>query len=350
MRLVAALALLLALAVVPAAAAQQRQTATAGFTTTEPGAAAGTAIDVQVRGADANAKPPTLQRLIIDYPEGTGLDFTVPQTCRASDADLEAQGEQACPPGSVVSRGRLDTDSGSPGGVPRHVENRLTTFNGDGSGELITLAESDNPQTRVVSRAYVQGRRVVIEFPALPGNPPPDPYLAYRRFALAGTPITKEGRAFVTTPTACPSGGAWVTGLTFVYRDGAEQKLAPRSACRRPGEPAFSGGAGVGGGTLQDDPPFEEPTEAAAPRVTMTGVPRRCVRRSFLVRVRITAQAPLRHAVVEVNGRRVALRRTRSFRVRVPVRRLERGRHLLEVVARDTSGDLGAATRRFRRC
>jgi hypothetical protein len=66
--------------------------------------------------------------------------------------------------------------------------------------------------------------------------------------------------------------------------------------------------------------------------------------------VRITVESPLRHAIVRVNGRRIALRRTRSFRVRVPASRLRRGRNFVEVSARDRAGDLGARNVRVRRC
>ena len=354
-RLIAlALSFAFAFAAQPVAAAQEppRQTAAFGFTSTDPGSSTGAQLDVQIRDPqDPNAKPRTLQRIVLAYPQSTLFDFTVPERCDASDADLQSQGAAACPPRSIVARGRLDTDTGSPGGFPRYVENDLTTFNA-GDGELVTLAESKGePRTRMVGRSRVQGSTVSIDFPAVPGNPPPEPFLAYRRFALGGGPIAGGGRAYLTTPPTCPSIGAWTGSMEFVYRDGVTQKATVRTPCRRAGEPAFRAPV-ASVPPPDDDPPFEEPRAAEPPQVRVTGAPRggRCVRRSFVLRVAVTSEAPLRHATVELDGKRLRVARRAPFRVRVSVRRLSRGRHLIDVLARDRSGDLGARSVRFRRC
>jgi len=351
MRLAGPIAVALLVAAPLAAAQQQeqpRQAVSIGFGTTEPGAAAGGHLNVEIRDpADPDAKPPTLAQIVIDYPEGTQFDFSVPEHCGASDAELMRDGAAACPPGSLVARGALQTDNGSPGGFPRYTDNALTTFV-SGEGQLVTLAESQDPQTRVVSRSRIEGRRATLDYPLVPSPTPPEPYLSYRSVRLESLRVVRDGRAFVTTPTACAT-GAWRGTMTFTYRDGVIQRVPTSVPCRTVSEPPFAA-AGPGSGDAVDDPPFVEPRDADPPRVRVSGVPRRCVKRSFVVRVRVTAESPLRHAVVEVDGRRVALRRSGTFRVRVPVRRLGRGRHLLEVVARDRAGDLGAATKRFRRC
>jgi hypothetical protein len=353
MRLAAAIVLAL-LAAAPYAGARQqeqeppRQAVSIGFGTTEPNAPAAGHLALEVRDpADPEAKPPSLAQVVVEYPEGTRFDFGVPEHCTASDAELMRDGEAACPPGSVVARGALQTDNGSPGGFPRHTDNVLTTF-AAGEGQLVTLAESQDPETRVVSRPRIEGRRATFTFPAVPTPTPPDPFLAYRSLRLTSLRVVRGDRAFARTPEACPD-GRWRGSMTFTYRDGVTQQVPTSVPCRTPSEPPFAAG-GPGSGEAVDDPPFLEPRDADAPEVRLRGVPRRCVRRSFVVRVRIAAETPLRHAVVEVDGRRVALRRSGTFRVRVPVRRLRRGRHLLEVVARDRAGDLGAASRRFRRC
>jgi hypothetical protein len=250
----------------------------------------------------------------------------------------------------VVARGRLDTDTGSPGGFPRYVENDLTTFNG-GDGELVTLAESKgSPQTRVVGRSRIRGSTLTTDISPVPGNPPPDPFTAYRRLTLAGSPMTKAGSAYLTTPPTCPPSGAWTFTMTLTYRDGVEQTATARTPCRRAGEPAFAAPGPEPPPGNEDDPPFAEPRATRPPRVRVSGVPRRCVRGSFVLRVRATAEARLRHVVVELDGRRIRVARRGTFRVRVRVARLARGRHRLDVTARDRAGDLGAATARFRRC
>lgn len=340
-------ALLLAAPAVHAQQQPQRQIVSSTFTTTEPGAATGGRLDVQIRHpSNPDAKPPALAQIVIDHPEGTRFDLSVPETCTATDAQLVEQGAAACPPGSKVADGALRTDNGSPGGPPRYTDNTLTTFV-SGPEELVTVAESKEPPTRVVSRSPVQGGRVTLSYPPVP-VPGEEPFLAYTRLQLTGLGVVRDGRAYLRTPEACPQSGAWSGTMTFTYRDGVTQRVETRSPCRRGSEPAFSLPPAAGG--IADDPAFDEPRDAAAPTVRLSAPPRRCVRRAFLLRVAVRNESPLRHVVVEVDGRRVALRRASAFRVRVPVAGLRRGRHRIDVLARDRDGDLGGATARFRRC
>ena len=330
---VAATALVLAAAAgVPApASAQDRQAAQLGFTTTEPQTAAGPRLDITIR--DQGGTPPGAGRIVNTFPQGTIFDFSVPPACEASDAELATRGAAACPPESAVARGKLDADTG-----PRPAEHDLTAFS-NGQNELILVAE--NAQSRIVSRARVEDAKVTIEFAAP---------TVVRRLTLSGTPLTKGGATFLRTPPACPARGGWTSTLTFIYRDGVTQRATPTTPCRQTGEPQFRSEDGIVGEGRPDDPPFEEPSDADAPTVRLSGAPKRCVRRSFTLRVRIAAEAGLRHAVVRVDGRRRAVRRATSFALRVSTAGLRRGRHRLEISARDHEGDLGARTIRFRRC
>lgn len=319
------------LALAPPAQAQERQAATLGFTTTEPGSATGLRLDLAIR--DAGGTPPGAQRIVVTFTQGTIFDFSVPAACEAPDAELVARGAAACPAESVVARGKLEAESG-----PRPPEHELAAFSG-GDNELILVAE--NPQSRMVSRARVDDAKVTLEIAAP---------TVLRRLTLSGGPITKSGATFLKTPPACPDSGAWTSTFTLSYRDGATQRTTPTTPCRRAGEPQFRTEDGILGEGQADEPPVTDPVEEEAPRVRVTGAPRRCTRTAFRVRVRITAPAGLRHAVVRVDRRRIALRRTASFTLRVDPARLRRGRHRLEVSARDREGDLGAASVRFRRC
>jgi YVTN family beta-propeller protein len=90
--------------------------------------------------------------------------------------------------------------------------------------------------------------------------------------------------------------------------------------------------------------------DSTAPTVRVSGVPQRCRRRAFRVRVDIADQSSLRHARVSVAGRRLRQTSRRSFRVRVPVRSLRRGGHRLRVRAVDSAGNRTTRTARFSRC
>jgi hypothetical protein len=97
------------------------------------------------------------------------------------------------------------------------------------------------------------------------------------------------------------------------------------------------GGGGTGGG---NGPP---------PRITVRGVPRGCVPKSFRALVKVRSKR-LRSVHVLVDRRRVAGRRSRSFRVRISTTRLRRGSHHLTVRARDTSRRSARKTVVFRVC
>jgi YVTN family beta-propeller protein len=90
--------------------------------------------------------------------------------------------------------------------------------------------------------------------------------------------------------------------------------------------------------------------DSTAPSVRVSGVPQRCRRRAFRVRVDIADQSALRRARVSVSGRRLRETSRRSFRVRVPVRKLRRGEHRLRVRAVDSAGNAATRTARFSRC
>ena len=159
---------------------------------------------------------------------------------RASDAQLVAQGATACPAGSRLGSGRLDTDTGSAVLIPRYVENKVTTFNAE--GEVIVLAESSEPPTRAVSRAKIEGASITTQVPPLPGNPPPDPYTAFKRLRIASEAAIRAGRAYARTPPGCPSAGYWTNTVILIYRDGRREDLKSRSPCRRATQGARCGG------------------------------------------------------------------------------------------------------------
>src|SRR3954452_3544298 len=162
----------------------QRQSASYGFTTNRPGAPTGFRFSIDFRDpSHPEGKPFSVSKFIVKLPRGAKLDDSAAPRCDASDAELYAQGANACRAASRIGGGRLVTDIGSPGDIPRESKNTVTQFNAD--GEIIGLAETSKPPTRAVSRTEVDGRVLTSTIPALPGFPPPDPYLAFKRLRLA---------------------------------------------------------------------------------------------------------------------------------------------------------------------
>jgi YVTN family beta-propeller protein len=90
--------------------------------------------------------------------------------------------------------------------------------------------------------------------------------------------------------------------------------------------------------------------DSLRPSVRVRGVPERCRRRAFRVRVEIADQSSLRRAQVTASGRRLRETTRKRFRVRVPVRSLRGGTHRLRVRAVDSAGNRTVHTERFARC
>jgi hypothetical protein len=322
-----------------------RQTYTGAFTTDRPGAATGLAIGFDYRDpADPDGKPPAVERVVQALHAGTRIDTSVPERCDAPDARLIAEGPAACPDGSRVGSGVLHADTGAPGaGAPRVVEFRVTLLNA--SEQLILFLESENlpMPARLVSRSRVEDPRTYVsETPPLPAADPDDPFVAIKHVRLSVGQITRDGRAYLTTPPSCPASGAWGNRATFSYRDGTEETVEHRSPCRPApaagpaGSEARAGGGREAGATLV----------VSRPPASARGLRRRGGLRVALrvdgtvrdVRVRLVSRRTRRtiaSAMVDCLTRdtRVFLRRTARPRP---------GRHEVVVEADSSAGGLRA--------
>jgi len=218
------------------AQATDRQTGSLRFTTSEPGAPTGNELAADWRNpTDPDGKPFSVARLVIRLHPGTVIDTSVQEQCKASDAQLQAQGAQACPAASRVGGGTIVSDTGSSGGFPRFNENRIDNFNNE--GELIGVADATNlPPApgigRVVSRSKISGTSTTIEFPAFPGNPPPDNFTAIKTLRTSAPAFVRGDRTGLRTPPTCPDSGHWTNTLIFTYRDGVSQTVESHSPCR----------------------------------------------------------------------------------------------------------------------
>lgn len=319
-------------AAVPALAQAEegrRQAGSIRYTTTEPGAATGTITSIDwMDPARPGGKPYSVKTFILRYPAGAAVDFDATEHCTASDAQLMTQGHDACPPGSRIGGGTIRSDTGSTGSFPpRFVDNVVNNYNGD--GELVGVAETDNPPLKTVTHTTIEGTTFTTEFPAFPGNPPPDNYSAFANWRLHTDAIVRAGRVFGRTPPTCPASGNWVIAATFVYRDGVSQTVNTLSPCKRPG-----GGANAG-----------------APKLRVRGVPRgHCASRALRLRVKVRGGAELKRTTVALDGRRIHTARLRSFRLHVRVAHLRPGRHRLVVRTIDAQLHRVKRARRFNRC
>jgi hypothetical protein len=309
------------LAALPAAAqagarADYRQV----FSTPVPGASTGSDTRILYKHPDdPKAKPIPVRQEVFTFPAGTRFDNSVVPDCKASEAELEAEGPSACPPETRVGGGMGTLMSGFPGAgeTPMQVDG----FD-DGSG-LLLLAGSKEPRIRLATHAVRRGRVITVKVPRSPGGPP-DGETAIRRVHNVFAPRSVGNRAYTRTPSVCPAAGFWTFDARLTFADGVTEHHVHRMPCMR---------------------------DLTPPRIRLSGVPRgRCVTRGFRVRVRIVDASPLERARLLLD--RHLLRRTPAVRFaqRVRLRGLSAGRHRLTVVARDVSGNRARRSVRFRRC
>jgi hypothetical protein len=258
---IATLALAFAVLASPVGAqSQSRQTFSGTFTAELPDSSTGYRLEIDYRNPeDPEAKPHSVQTILQRLHPGTGIDTSVPERCTASDAQLIAQGESACPADTRVGGGELDVDTGmAVGTTPRVIENRVVFFNAD--EELILFTESTNtsgPPIRAAGRTEVGDGTLTSQAPPLPGFPPPDPFTAIDRVSVALDAVSTDRGSFITTPSSCPAGGEWTNSATFTYRDGESQTVESASPCAGASD---AEGDGIDG----DDPAgADDPSDAA---------------------------------------------------------------------------------------
>lgn len=208
-----------------------RQTAAVLLTTPEPGASSGWHFEVDyVNPLDPAAKPPAVRRVVTQLAPGAGFDTSVPARCTASDAQLMAQGAEACPAESKVGEGYLRIDTGLPE-PGRFIEADVTFLNA--ADAVIFLSTERDSGSRVVTRSAIEGGRTISMAPLLPGSPPDGAAIDIARVDLM--PVSREVdgelRSYVSTPPGCPASGAWPNTIEFTYADGATQTVESPSTC-----------------------------------------------------------------------------------------------------------------------
>src|SRR3954452_17177220 len=188
-----------------APAGRARQSGACTWTATRPGAPTGYTLAVDFFDpADPAAKPHTLKTLVVRFPDGARVDTTALPQCRASDAELELEGPDACPADTRVGGGTIVTDTGSTSSaIPRYAVNDVAQFNNQDEVIGVAVSRTDPPVT-AVSRSRLHGETSTTEIPIFPGSPPPEPFTAFRKMRLSVPVIVRDGRAYGLTPPTCP--------------------------------------------------------------------------------------------------------------------------------------------------
>jgi hypothetical protein len=214
---------------VPAATAAAEPTARVeysdAFTTRSPATPSGRIFHDEFFDArDASAKPPAVQHVHLQLPEGARFDTGAVPRCAASDAELMAQGPSACDPKSQVGNEVYSFDTGVDG-PNRLVTSDIAFLNN--KDELIILTQERQSGSRVVVRGKITRDTFDFDLPPLPGTPPDGG--ADRR--EDGTyPVT----GWLTTPPTCPKSGKWTFRVDYTFRNGEKVTRTSDSPCNAP--------------------------------------------------------------------------------------------------------------------
>jgi hypothetical protein len=210
-----------------------RQSGKNVFTTSKRGAATGSSFHVKFRNPEnPSQKPHTVSRIVLRYPKGTTFDSKAAPQCDASDAELQSEGPDACPPESKVGGGLAVSDTGSSGPFPpRYTTSKITQFNGH--GELLGVGvNEDIPAIKTVTHTTFHGTTASTDFPTFPGMGPPDDYTPLKSLTVDFPPRKTGTRALTRTPPRCPRSHRWTIVTEFTYVDQVTQRLVSHSPCR----------------------------------------------------------------------------------------------------------------------
>jgi hypothetical protein len=222
-----------AAALLPAAAqADPRTDYKQVFTTAVPGASTG--IDTTIvykHPDDPDAKPIALRQEVFTFPVGTRFDDSVVPDCTVSDEELRLSSGSACPEDTLVGSGHGNT---SMTGFPGAGETALVTnaFEHGGGGFRIVAGPEEYPALRFVAHGKREGRTSTVNIPQTPGGPP-DGDSALRRVRNIFPARSLGRRAYIRTPSKCPSTGVWTFKVRLTWADGVATRDVYRMPCKR---------------------------------------------------------------------------------------------------------------------
>ena len=230
MRRISALAIAsVAAALAPAAHAGDRVDYQQMFTTSVPGAPAGTDTRLLYKNPDdPGAKPIPVRREVFTFPSGTRYDETVVPDCTASDLQIMLFGKDACPADSFTG-GSVGEDTSMAGFD--NTEQPVDVYGWDQAGNTVLLGGSHDIQPlRFVTHANRVGQVTTVDVPRTPGGPP-DGESALRRVHHVFQPRTLGTRAYMRTPRRCPKAGYWTWTGEFTFADGVVERDVYQQPC-----------------------------------------------------------------------------------------------------------------------
>jgi hypothetical protein len=184
--------------------------------------------------SDPNGKPSPLRKSVVQAPPGTAFDGHAIPACTVTDNQLMARGTSACPTDSRVGTGRVSLITGFGPPVDPEIIDAVLLNGGDG---IIELFSDDRSGLRLaVGHAKFTAPNTLSETPARQPGGPPDGESAVNQvdfyFKVVRGP---GGKAFITTPPRCPTGGIWTSRITATVAAGNTYTVTSTTPCRLAG-------------------------------------------------------------------------------------------------------------------
>jgi hypothetical protein len=179
---------------------------------------------------DPDAKPPAVRRVATILPRGSRYDTSAPELCTASDAELTAEGGDACPAGSAIGGGVITVDTGAPG-PERYVTADTEFFNN--TDEFIYVNTIRGTGARTIIRAEVTRDRTITNADMLPGTPPDGG--AIDTVDVRVENVSSGAKDYITTPPVCrgrKGNRHWTARVQFTYADGVTQTVPTKVPCK----------------------------------------------------------------------------------------------------------------------
>jgi hypothetical protein len=204
-----------------------------GLSSRVPATPTGVTIHAEFKNpSNPGAKPSAQRTVVIAAPGGTVFHAGAFPACTASDAQLLAQGESACPPDTRVGTGTVRIISGAGAPIDPFDDDVVIFNSGDGLIELFTNTGSG--KRTAVGRRSLTGPGTLSETPAPTPGGPPDGESAVTVLDLR-LDAGPAGSPFVTTPATCPADGRWRSTIDFTTADGNSYSAPASTPCRAAG-------------------------------------------------------------------------------------------------------------------
>jgi hypothetical protein len=183
---------------------------------------------------DPAGDPPFMERMVFYPPAGMRYDTSVPDICTASDFELQMQGPDACPEGSLIGDGTTQGVFFVPFAhdlvVDRYTHNMYLANN---TNEQIILVEAEG--YAVVRGRFQPDGSLEFASPTCFPTPPTGQCLDDHVLQVASSSTipeyTRESGSYATTPPECPAAGHWTSQIRFWWKTGDVETVETTQPC-----------------------------------------------------------------------------------------------------------------------